>query len=64
MTPFIMTSNDHVARSGESSLCAELVGDVESHVRLDIGLTIFRYISCSHFLGRGVSFALGVGSRV
>lgn len=35
-----MTSKDHVARFVESTSSAELAGDVVSHARVHVGLTI------------------------
>lgn len=42
-----MIPKDHVARYEKLSLYAELVGNMVSHARLHIGLTVFKHINMS-----------------
>lgn len=46
MASFSIASEDHMAKSGNSSLYAELASDVASHAGLHTGLTIFRCTTC------------------
>lgn len=62
-TSFSMTFEDYIEKSKKCTLCDELVGDMVSHARLHIGLTISRHISYPLFPMSGHLLYLGHGKN-